>query len=269
MKCTDSRDQLSAYIDEQLTPEEKNLLDDHLKTCTMCRHALEELRKSIALTKGLEELEPPPWLSEKVMTGIRQGTKEKGGIIKKLFFPLHIKLPIEVFATLAIIVTAFYIFKTIGPEVQVTMSPSEEYRAPAGKSKEMTPSELPAPAKRESLQKSPNFEKAFNQMAAPESAGTVYDRADKEAQVVHVSLYVNDRSKGINAVKETIKTLQGTVIRTESLMGKTIISAELEEEKLKLLNERLELLGELEEKELFQIRRAGKILVTIEVSERF
>jgi hypothetical protein len=123
MDCHHIKDKLSAYLDDQLSSDEKVQVENHLNACKICSCSLEELRKTILLTRGLEDLEPPPWLARKVMDRVREEAGQKKGILRKLFYPLHIKLPLEAVATIAIAVTAFYVFKTIQPEIGLEKSP--------------------------------------------------------------------------------------------------------------------------------------------------
>lgn len=51
-------DQLTAYLDGDLAPEERVRFDDHLRTCRDCRRELTELRSTVALLNGLPDYRP-------------------------------------------------------------------------------------------------------------------------------------------------------------------------------------------------------------------
>lgn len=125
MECSNIQERLSAYIEDILSPEERTLFDGHLNSCHKCSQALSDLRKTIGYIKNLEQVEPPPWLSQKVMARIRADAVPEKGIIQRLFYPLHIKLPIEVAATIAIAITTIYVFKAVQPEMKLAKAPSE------------------------------------------------------------------------------------------------------------------------------------------------
>lgn len=118
MECRNIREKLSDYVDNELSDEETKLVDEHLKACQKCSHALEELRKIVAHTQGLDEAEPPPWLEQKVMAELRENERRKEGFFQKLLFPVHTRFPIEIIATIAIAVTAFFVFRAVEPDIE-------------------------------------------------------------------------------------------------------------------------------------------------------
>src|SRR4030065_1792104 len=126
MNCQDIQQKLSAYVEGILHPEEKILVDEHRTSCQKCNESLSDLRKTINYVHTLKDIEPPPWLTQKVMAKIKTEAKPKKWILQKLFYPLHIKLPIEAVAAIFIAVTALYIFKNIQPEIKLARAPSEE-----------------------------------------------------------------------------------------------------------------------------------------------
>src|SRR3990170_3442086 len=125
MNCQDIQQKLSAYAEGIFSPEEKILIEEHLKSCLKCQESLADLRKTIDYVHRLEDVEPPTWLTQKVMAKIKAEAQPKKGIFQKLFYPLHIKLPIEAVAVIFIAVTALYIFKSIQPEIKLAQAPSE------------------------------------------------------------------------------------------------------------------------------------------------
>jgi hypothetical protein len=50
---------LSAFIDDQLAPDEAEQAKAHLETCAVCRARLDELRALVVLLRDLPSLEPP------------------------------------------------------------------------------------------------------------------------------------------------------------------------------------------------------------------
>jgi len=56
-------EQLSAFLDGQLTTAEVPIVTDHLLTCIDCRHELADLDKSRIAVRALPGVEPPEFLS--------------------------------------------------------------------------------------------------------------------------------------------------------------------------------------------------------------
>jgi hypothetical protein len=126
MKCTSIEQKLSAYIDDHLSPEEKRLVEEHIRNCTGCAGLLDDLRKTVGHTRGLDQIDTPLWLRKKVMSKVREEAGEKRGVLRRLFYPLHIKVPLEVVATIAVVITAVYVFRGIPPEMRAFVAGQKE-----------------------------------------------------------------------------------------------------------------------------------------------
>jgi hypothetical protein len=149
MECMKIREKLSEYVDEILSPQEKVTMDEHLKSCRECATALAELKKTIEHAKNLEAVEPPAWMTQKIMARVRAEARPGKGLFQKLFYPLYIKLPVGAIATVAIALTTLYIFRTIEPEIKLAKAPTEE-AAP-----------LPSQGEEQPWQREPETEKAL------------------------------------------------------------------------------------------------------------
>ncbi|MBA4418263.1 MAG: hypothetical protein C0392_10195 [Syntrophus sp. (in: bacteria)] len=123
MDCKGIEEQLSAYLDGPISPDEKEHIDNHLASCPQCSASLKGLKKTGELLKNLEEVEPPPWLTRKIMAHVREEAEQKKGLLHRLFYPLHIKIPMETFATLLIVGITLYVYKTVEPEIKFIESP--------------------------------------------------------------------------------------------------------------------------------------------------
>ena len=132
MICKDIEGKLAAYQEEALSPEEKSLVEAHLGTCAKCSSLLADLKKTVDLLKDLPEVEPPPWFTQKIMAQVREESEQKGGLLRKLFYPFHIKIPIEAFATLLVVVIGVHIFRATAPEIRtVVQAPQAEIQQTA------------------------------------------------------------------------------------------------------------------------------------------
>jgi len=123
MKCRDIEKKFSAYLEGIASSEEKEGVEDHLSSCQSCRKAFKELKRTVALVRDLDPVESPPWFTQKIMSRVRVQQESKKSILQRLFYPLQIKVPLEAFATVLIVVAAFYLFKAIEPEIKGVHAP--------------------------------------------------------------------------------------------------------------------------------------------------
>ncbi len=265
-----------------------------LKSFQECSVSLSDMRKTLEYIQKLEDIEPPPWLTQKVMARIRSEAKPKRGILQKLFYPLHIKLPIEAAAVFLIAVAALYIFKTIQPEVKLTQMPSEEMktqipskekdRIPAIVETEPVPSK---PAEKPLFAKKPGVtERVTEAPKAPPpvakedetrpSAGAVAKdeqrtevlsrakaMAERKEERISLTINVKDIKTAGREIEKALMQLNGQIIRTESFENREIITAKLNLKKLKELIDKLKLIGEVKEVALDGLE--GNIEISIEI----
>jgi len=89
-ECSSISELLDKYFDQEVTPEERSLVEDHLPSCPACRSTLlsmENLRNLIkSPVEEAVERENFPWVWEKIERGIQQ--EEKPGLWKSLWSQL-------------------------------------------------------------------------------------------------------------------------------------------------------------------------------------
>ena len=75
LNCKQVQRQLSDYVDQQLTPKSKVVIDHHLRGCNFCQYALESLTK----TKNLLQhyVAPPLPNPDRVMTDLQMRIEER------------------------------------------------------------------------------------------------------------------------------------------------------------------------------------------------
>jgi hypothetical protein len=158
---------LSAYLDGAVTPREKALIEKHMETCAECRTALGELERTVARLRDLEDVEPPPWLTQRVMARVREEAAQEKGWFRRLFVPFRWKLPLEAFALVFLTVTSYLVYQELSPELKMKDAPS--MAAPE------SPSPAPAPA---AEPEKPVTERSLpTQKEAPGAVGGARDRA--------------------------------------------------------------------------------------------
>ncbi len=125
MNHTDIRHKLSEYLDNAVSTDEQAVIEAHLATCSECSNALEELRKTLAHIKDIEEIEPPAWMATKIMAQVRAETKQEKSLFNRILRPLAINIPLQTVAVLFLAVTAYYLYQTINP-VEKYAEPTRE-----------------------------------------------------------------------------------------------------------------------------------------------
>jgi len=301
MECSDIQERLSAYIEGSVSSAEEGLIEEHLKACQQCSESLADLKKTLEYVQNLEEIEPPPWLKQKVMARVRSEAEAKRGILQRVFYPLHIKLPIEALAVIVIAVTTIYVFKTMQPELESAKAPYEEVRPRilvAKKEKAPTLDEgKPLPAKpTEKVMGAEEQEIAIEDYAKPKSPARSAEReqlrpptgavaqdelkrkslsselrfamVERKGEGIRFTLTVLDIETASKEIEEALLQLNGRIVKREHVENRNFLTAELDSQNMKELYENLKLIGDIEEKEVdFEAWEGGRE-ITIEISKK-
>jgi hypothetical protein len=120
-ECSSISRLLEKYFDQEVTPEEKSLVEGHLPDCPACRMALDSMQNLRILIKSpveeAVEKENFPWVWEKIGKGIQR--KEGPGLWDFLkswldvtpFLKKKIMIPAVAAAVILILITAPLLFK--------------------------------------------------------------------------------------------------------------------------------------------------------------
>ncbi|MBN1897435.1 MAG: zf-HC2 domain-containing protein [Spirochaetes bacterium] len=133
MKCRKSHF-LSAYIDNMLDEKTKIKFEKHLSECDKCAKELTLLRNLKKEMAHMKRVKAPADFLHKVHVRLDEQSSFKD-LLKKLFSPIHIKIPLELAGVLAIVLFFLLIFPS--PENPVI----ENKRELASVSKEPAPPE--------------------------------------------------------------------------------------------------------------------------------
>ncbi len=135
MSCKEIKELLPAYLEKLVSVREEETIREHLARCPDCKAVLEDLERTNALVQTLEDVEPPPFLSQRIMADVRrlqQEKEKKAGFWKKIFYPLHIKVPIQALATALIVLLAVQVYRTMEPaQVAETLPMQNQVMTPA------------------------------------------------------------------------------------------------------------------------------------------
>jgi hypothetical protein len=307
MECSEVRKRLAAYIEKALSPKQKALIEAHLKGCKGCKASLADLKKTIKYAQKLDEVEPPPWLTQKVMAQVRSETEARRGIWQRFFSPFHIKIPLEALALVLVAVGTIYIFKAMGPQMQLAQAPTEttetapparargigevhdviEKKHPPAESVERpqyADKEKAGEEKSVRLAKAP-AEKAKGEVAAPAPgvapadelkrevapSSVVFEkglRSEQKAEGLILIVNVSDLAVANRDVEGTIQQLGGKIIQMETIGDKAVINAEIDSKQMKELFNQLNLIGEVQEEGVASEEQKGDVGVQIELETK-
>jgi hypothetical protein len=136
----DMRKQLSAYCGGDLEPAERLRLEEHLAGCPSCRAELADLQTALRLVRTTPESEPPPWLAARIMARVREQQRERRSWWQRIFYPLRVKLPIELAALLLVCVGTYYLARDVETRMR---PPAIQQELPDAPSQPGTPAQPP------------------------------------------------------------------------------------------------------------------------------
>jgi len=128
MNCNDIEKRISAYIDGELSGEELTLFEQHLKNCTLCAIVVENIFENIAIFQNMPDLEPPPFLAQKILN---RTAKTEKGFLGRLLQIFHLEVPMIPRLAGAVMILVFVL--TVGYNV-LTRAPSDFLEIQQGES---------------------------------------------------------------------------------------------------------------------------------------
>ncbi len=102
------REKLSEYIDGTLSQEEASAVRDHLDRCPDCMEEYEDIVNIIGHMQRMESLETPDSFVEKIHERIERPSSIQK-LVKRFFFPIKIKVPLELAGLAAAALLVVYI----------------------------------------------------------------------------------------------------------------------------------------------------------------
>ena len=236
-KCEEIENNLPLYLDNSLYGDDKKDVEEHLNSCSRCSKALVELSKTRSLVGNLADVEPPPWFKQKVMSRVREEAGKKS-LVQKLFYPLRIKIPVQVLTTIFIAVLVVYIYrggedwmKEVVPlaapapmmEVQKDKSPEQKIKTSADEEKQkeetIQKNQMPRDTVRD---KTADAAKDVNGQIAVDMEADKYASAPAAKSVVLPSAEL-EKKKERNISGASIAMKESKTLRMQSVMSKTAV----------------------------------------------
>jgi Putative zinc-finger len=121
MTCSEARELLSAAVDDALDAGERDRLDAHLATCADCRREQERVRDTVALLHAVEPARAPVGFVDRVL-GAARPVPWPRRLLRALFLPWPVKLPLEAAASVLVAVGVVYLYQAT-PEIERAAPP--------------------------------------------------------------------------------------------------------------------------------------------------
>jgi hypothetical protein len=122
---------LPAYCGGELDPAERMRVEEHLASCPACSAALVDLETTLRLLRSTPQVEPPPWLTSRIMARLREESVEKRSWLQRFFFQPHRKLPLEIMALLVVCVSGYFLARNLETEMQQPIPQLRQPSSPA------------------------------------------------------------------------------------------------------------------------------------------
>ena len=112
MECAEVLELLSQYADGVCDPETASRVEAHLAGCGECASAIESLRACMQTLSSLSRVPAPPDFLDRVHERIEEPSILRR-LVEKLFFPVRIKLPLELVGVTAAAVLVLLIHQNL------------------------------------------------------------------------------------------------------------------------------------------------------------
>ena len=119
MKCSEIKLLLSEYIDNTINAQDRLKIDNHLKGCEKCESEYMSLKNILGELGELPTVKAPDDFLESIRTRMESGI-DINTIIKKLFVPFTIKVPMQIVTAAASAVLIIFIINVFQQEKPIS-----------------------------------------------------------------------------------------------------------------------------------------------------
>jgi|GEM_PF-1745265 len=168
MKCKEIHEVLEHYLDNELSPEERREVREHLKGCPACREELASVKRYRKAMASLKTMPAPDNFLESVHRRLDRSPLRR--LLDFLFMPVHIKVPLEAAGVLATVIVVLLLFPvTPKRDSFLAMREKEASRMPAEEIAPKAPDTAKIPLLREDSERHmPSRSKGDKKAAAEE-----------------------------------------------------------------------------------------------------
>ncbi|UCF82840.1 MAG: zf-HC2 domain-containing protein [Desulfobacteraceae bacterium] len=181
MECAKAKDLFSEYIDGTLDAQTKANINEHLLTCPLCKDELLSMKELVKELRSLESLKASDDFLEKLHERLEPRFSFRK-ILRILFVPGRIKIPLEFATATAMAILIFSIIYIQQPEEMIPEVPLSSRHA---KITEKTSADIASPTvKEEAYVSKPVVEKATAQPPA------------KKREIIEFALLIEKEGSG-------------------------------------------------------------------------
>lgn len=123
MECAAILELLSEYIDGTLDSKAKEAVEKHISTCENCKQELSSLSSVVKELGSLDQVKAPADFLEKIHERMELRFSIDR-LIRKLFVPFHIKIPLELAAAATVAILVVLVLNIQQPEIQMMKIPT-------------------------------------------------------------------------------------------------------------------------------------------------
>ncbi len=167
MECTRIKERLSEYVDGMLDAQTEARVEEHLSTCQPCKEELATLKALVKELSALESVGAPKDFLDQVHERI-EPRFSLGKIIRTLFVPARIKIPLELATAAAMVVLVLAILNVQQPKQRTVDVPGVSRELIARKKPDVAPAK--PTTKKDTFQSEPSLEAVAVQPLERESA---------------------------------------------------------------------------------------------------
>ncbi len=123
MDCSAIQGLLSEFIDGTLDVQTRTAVEKHISTCENCKQEFASLRAVVEELDSLDQVKAPADFLEKIHERMEPHFSIDR-LIRKLFVPFHIKIPLELAAVATVTILVALVLNIQQPEIQMMKIPT-------------------------------------------------------------------------------------------------------------------------------------------------
>lgn len=212
MKCREIREQLSPYLEGDLSGPLRSRIEKHLSDCAGCAVELKQMRGLVADLKKL----PQPVVGPEFRSGVWQkiDAEARPAPWKKLFLdpwsvldPWFVKIPVGALATAAVALLVINVFRKAEPKMERQALMDATFSEMDASGPKEARRQAPAPQARKSEEENEMFkaDAVMGQSSTLAAAGAARDEAALPSE--HIQLKVADLASAEQAIARLLKEI--------------------------------------------------------------